>query len=152
MLPRLLFFLFSIRDAKRKTMQANHVEQRKLKIECPTPCGRSRNLPPSYLHFLRVPLFFSISSKRCGCVGAPQSEDNTDHWVCPLTQHNDPCISQTYCHDNYCTVSTPQLYWSHLLIAKGTKQETVNLYIFVAIFFPSVVVSSFFYIYNKRVH
>ncbi|KAG8130554.1 hypothetical protein E2320_017141 [Naja naja] len=67
------------------------------------------------------------------------SEDNTDHWVCPLTQHNDPCISQTYCHDNSCTVSMPQLYWSHLLIAKGTKQEMVNLYIFVAIFFPSMV-------------
>lgn len=134
-------------------MQANKVKQEKLKIERSTPHWRSWKLSPSYLHFLLVSPVFSNSSKLCGCGGALQLEDNTDHWFCPLTLHNDLCISQTYCHDNslYCFHATALLVT--LLIVKGTSWETVNFYIFCCnFFFNGCKFCFFFFFYNERVH
>lgn len=129
-------------------MQANKVKQEKLKIECSTPHWRSWKLSP-YLHFLLVSPVFSNSSKLCGCGGALQLEDNTDHWFCPLTLHNDLCISQTYCHDNslYCFHATALLVT--LLIVKGTSRETVNFYIFCCNFFFSGCRDLFFFLKKK---
>uniref|UniRef100_A0ACB8ERI1 Uncharacterized protein n=1 Tax=Sphaerodactylus townsendi TaxID=933632 RepID=A0ACB8ERI1_9SAUR len=79
---------------------------------------------------------FLVSSKLCRCVGAPQLEDNMDHWVCPLTLHNDLCISQTYCHDNslYCFHATALLVT--FVNSKGDKVRRRSIYtFFVAIFF-----------------
>lgn len=129
-------------------MQADQFKQEKLKVECSTPCWRSWKLPPSYLHFLLVPPFFSNSSKLCGCGGALQLEDNTDHWFCPIALHNDLCISQTYCHDNslYCFHATALLVT--LLIVKGTSWRRSIFTFFVAIF-SSMVVSSWFFFMIK---
>ena len=65
-----------------------------------------------FLHFLVVPLFFSNSL--WNCVGGVEHCSWGVTWTtdfCPLTLHNDLCISQTHCHDNslYCVRATDLL-------------------------------------------
>lgn len=59
-------------------MWAKKVKQEKLKIERSTPDRRSCKLSLS-LALSATSQFFPNSSKLCGCGGALQLEDNTDH-------------------------------------------------------------------------
>lgn len=146
MLLDFFFYWVSIENLKKKKKREKKSkivhELRKLswkssKLILQLQTEGAENCLPLICTFCYFPIFFSNSSKLCGCGGALQLEDNTDHWFCPLTLHNDLCISQTYCHDNslYCFHATALLVM--LLIAKGTSPRRSIFTFFCCNFFFS---------------